>query len=437
MTRHISNLAVVVALAIAPGIPVAAQDGPAEPRVFTQIDVQGNSRFSDGDVLATAGLQPGGFYGEDDLRAAIEDLEFTGEFDSVRIRSAGDRLTITVDETPEFEGRLIFGAGFDSDSGAFGGAAVSIENALGIGAEIQGEVTIAEEVQTARLTIFDPDALGETIGAGIRLSYSNFDFDNTLFAYERFAIAPYLSFDLGSAGRLETRLEFSQTDLSEVDPTASAILQGEVGEQDAISFGVTYIYGGVDRRVDALTWGALFDVEYAFAGDADYIRTQAQADVFQPLPAGFALRSTLELGHITGLNGFTPRATDRFVLGGSALRGFERGTVSVRDINGATVTNLGGNSYGVLRTDLLLPVFAEQTALDVFVFGDLGSVWDLETSTAPSGTLLDDATLRSSVGIGASYDFDFGRLEAYIAAPGSDEIGDQEQIFGLTFRARF
>lgn len=409
----------------------------ATPRVFNEIIVEGNSRFSDRDILATAGLRLGETYGQQDLLEAIEDLEFTGEFNEVRIRSEGDRLIITVDETPRFEGQLVFGGGFDTDTGFFVGGTLQIENALGIDARINAELTLAEEIQTARFAVFDPDALSETIGLGIRFSYSNTEFDNVLFSYEDISLSPFVTFDLGRNRELETRLVFFETDLRDVDPSASAILQSEVGSESSIALGATYRFGGIDPSAGRFTWGLLLDAEYAFAGDADYIRAQVRGNFFLPMARGFALRSTAEFGHISGLNDYVVRATDRFVLGGASLRGFERGTVTVRDIDGNVDTNLGGNSFAVIRTDLLVPLFPENEDVGTFVFADIGSVWDLETDTGESGQLFDGFDLRASVGIGASYDFNFGRLEAYLAAPVEEGVGDDDQIFGIAFRTNF
>lgn len=438
-TKKNTSLTCVLGLAcvVALGCLTGTQAVAAEARVFSEIVVEGNSRFSDQDILVTANLRPGEFYEERDLRAAIEDLEFTGEFDLVRIRSDGSRLVIIVDETPEFQGVLTFGLGYESDTGAFGGAVLSIENALGIGADIFGEASVAEEVQTARLSVFDRDLLSDTAGAGIRLSYGNFEFDNTLFDYETASITPFVRLDFDGRSSLEARVSFGRTDIKNIDATASAILQAEAGDETATTLGLTYQLGNIDRTLDRLTWDALLAVDVGVGGDRQLTRTEARVNGFAPLPAGFALRSTLELGHIAGIGSDTTRATDRFVLGGASLRGFERGTVSVRDINGAVITDLGGTSYAALRTELLLPLLPDTPDVDIFAFGDVGSVWGLDSAVAPSGVLSEEADVRTSIGIGASYDFAFGRLEGYLAAPISKETGDQEQIFGLTFRARF
>jgi|GEM_PF-943686 len=435
--RELESTAAAFAVFGAVAASIAAGPAVADtPRAFSQIIVNGNARFSDQDVLATANLQPGEIYYADDLRAAIEALEFTGEFDFIRIRSDGTRLIVTVDETPTYEGLLTFGLGYDSDTGVFGRAVLSLENALGLGADVLGEITVAEEVQSAQVQVFDSDALSETAGVGLRLFYGAYEYDNTLFDYERMSIAPFVQMDLGG-GQAEARLTFTETDISAVAATGSSILQGDVGTRDATEIGLSYRFGGINQNAKRMTWSGMVSVDYGIAGDAKLIRSEGQVSVFAPLPAGFALRSTLEMGHVAGQGSAVTRANDRFVLGGASLRGFERGGVSVRDIDGTVVTDLGGTRFGALRTDVLLPVVADLPGVDVFAFVDAGSVWGLDSAVTPSGTLQDTSDLRTSVGLGASYDFALGRLEGYLASPSSQQVGDQEQVFGLTFRAQF
>ena len=409
----------------------------APARVFEEIDVRGNTRFSDRDILVTAGLEPGVLYGESDLRTAIEALEFTGEFDDVRIRSRGRTLIISVDEAPEFEGGFVFGLGYDSSTGVFGGLGLELDNALGFGEQITADAMVSEEVQTAQFAYFDNDALSPTIGVGFRLGYENYGYEKTLFNYERLSAEPFLRFELGAAGALETRLVFSRTDMYNIDEDASNILKSEKGTVDSLKFGATYTLGEIDRSSDNLTWAIVLDGEYAFSGEVNYSKFRVRGDVFAPLGRGFALRSTLEAGQISANRNGDIRSPDRFVLGGMSLRGFERGTISVRDDAANGSTNLGGERFGVMRTDLLIPVFGENAAVDTFVFTDIGSVWELNTDETPSGTLQDDYKVRSSYGIGASVDFSFGRLEMHLAQAGRTHRGDEEQLFGVVLRSNF
>ena len=414
-----------------------AQTAP-EARVFTEIRVEGNERFRDGDILVTADLQPGVLYSEEDLRLAVENLDFTGEFKSVRIYSEGPILFIDVDEQPAAEGQLTFGLGVDSDSGVFGAVGLRVSDAFGIGAELRGELTVAEEFVDLGFSIYDPDLFSETVGGGVRFAYTEYDYDNTLFEYDRWSITPFITVETGSRSDLELRLSLSETQISDVDPAASAILQSEAGTLQTQALGATYRFGGIDRTIDTASWGFALDAEVAgFGGDVKYTRAQARVAGFVPIGNGFAIRSALELARIKGRDGSQLRTTDRFFLGGSSLRGFERGEISPRDIDGATTTELGGNSLAVLRTDFLVPLFPEERGVDTFIFADVGAVWDIESSVAPSGVLQDSRTYRHSAGIGASIDTSFGRFEAYFAFAADGRAEDEEQKFGLTFRSQF
>lgn len=128
------------------------------------------------------------------------------------------------------------------------------------------------------------------------------------------------------------------------------------------------------------------------------------------------------------------RATDRFTLGGSAMRGFERGGISVRDVAADTATSLGGERYAVVRTDLVLPVLQDREGLDTFIFADVGNVWGLNDTSAADGIANTDGKWRSSAGFGFSLSTDMGRFEAHFAIETDDQAPDLTQEFGLAFR---
>lgn len=109
----------------------------------------------------------------------------------------------------------------------------------------------------------------------------------------------------------------------------------------------------------------------------------------------------------------------------------------MRDANGATATDLGGNTYATLQNEVILPFLRDRSEVDLFVFADIGSVWGLETNTAADGTIESERSWRTSNGIGASYETQLGRFEGYYAITTEGTGTDDERAFGLTFRADF
>lgn len=147
--------------------PSRAQETPG-PRIFEAIVVEGNSRFRDGDVTATSGLRTGVLLSQQDLLAAVETLEFTGEFENVVISSRGTTLIISVEETPEYSGGLTFGLGYDFDTGAFGAVGLSLDNLFGNQTQIRSNALVGDEVQTFDFLIQSGQFWGAERRGGVR-----------------------------------------------------------------------------------------------------------------------------------------------------------------------------------------------------------------------------------------------------------------------------
>ncbi len=452
MIKRICTLA-LLALTITPTAPFTAYaqqsaNAPA-PRLFTDIQVRGNDRFRDGDIIATSGLEPGTVLGQEDLLAAVEALEYTGEFENVVITSAGSTLIVMVDETPEYSGGLTFGLGYDSDTGVFGAAGLALDNAFGRNMELRGNLVVAQEAQTLRFEIRSKDFWSDGVRGGVRLGYENYEFENTVYEYTLANIEPYVVFDLNQSAALELRYTLASKDISNVSAGASPIIAAEAGRETSSGIGFSLatsssLLGGSSGLLDS--WSVRFDQDFTgLGGDTKLSTSKLALSARKNLgTGGVALRTRLEFGAVTGRSGDRPRASERFTLGGSALRGFARGTVSPRDIcagcaagGGDQVTQLGGDYYAVMRTDLLVPLFKERENIETFAFFDIGSVWGVDTTTAPAGTLNRDRNFRSAAGIGVSFDTELGKFEAYLALAESAQRYDELQPFGLTFRSDF
>lgn len=433
------------ALALSAGLAVANP----EPRVFNQIDVRGNERFRDQDVIVSSGLQTGVLLGQEDLVAAVEALEYTGEFEDIVITSDGDTLIVTVEEAPTYSGGLTFGLGYDTNNGVFGVAGLSIDDAFGTQAELRGNLFFADEVQTLRFQIKSEDFWSQDMRGGVRVSYGNYEYDNTTFQFETAKVEPYIVFDAWDRGALEFRYTFARSDIKNVDATASPIIQGEAGALNNSGVGFSFATGSsfFDAERPPLDgWSLRFDQDFTgLGGDTELSFSRLSLAARKQLSSnGFAIRTRIEMGAVVGLGSDDPRASERVSLGGARLRGFERGTVAPRDVclgcgvgGSDQTTLLGGNYYAVARTDLLIPLFPARPEFETFAFFDIGSAWNVDTATAPSGTLEDEKDWRRSIGIGASFDTQLGKFEAYYAVDTDGNAFDEVQEFGLTFRTQF
>jgi len=424
-------------LFVAFATPISAQDA----RVFDEIIVTGNDRFRDGDVLATSGLEVGVPYTESDIVAAVEALEFTGEFRDIRIFSKDTTLTISVDEEPSFQGSLSFGLGYDSDDGVFGALGVKIADAFGGPTDLSLEVTVAEEVTKAAANVSNPRFWGEGRPGGVRASLQEFSYEDALFDFGEAKVGPYLTFGEQPGPVGEVRLNLRATDVDGIDATASDILKAEGGENTTYGLGGSVVFGAAEGS--DIPWALRFDLD-VYGGDIDYTDARITWSSRVPIFAGTHLRTRGALGSVMGRGGSATTIAERFSIGGSRMRGFARNGISVQDLCAGCgtggddiITDLGGQNFAVLQNDLEMPLFGEGSPIMPSVFVDVGSVWDIDADTAPSGVLLDEQEWRSSAGLAVSAKTPLGDLVASYALVTNAEDTDDTAEFNLFFSNEF
>lgn len=410
-----------------------------DARVFSIISVTGNERFRDGDILVTSGLEVGQPYTEEDIVAAVEALEFTGEFTKVRIFSSGETLTIDVDEEPEYSGDLTFGLGVDSDVGVFGSIGLSLDNILG-GKSLTSDLTFSKEVVIGRASLSGDAFWPGARAGGVRVEFADFDYDDTLFDFRTALLQPYVSFGEGAEGFAgELRLSGLWTDISSIDADASAIIQAEEGRRFVAGPGVALNWQGTSGT--PWTAGASIDV---YGGDAEFAEVTLAFATSLPIADWSSLRVRGRLGAVEAFGSNTTTAADRLTLGGTSMRGFARGGISPVDFcagcggGGADVTTtLGGERYAVLQTDLLLPRLSDRLPFTPGLYFDIGSVWDVDSAAAPSGVLFDDVVWRSSAGLAITAETPLGDFSASYALTTNAEDFDETERFTLSFVSEF
>ncbi|MEO1551227.1 MAG: BamA/TamA family outer membrane protein, partial [Pseudomonadota bacterium] len=381
---------VVLVITVASTTLVWAQD--TQLRAFDEIKVVGNSRFTDQQIIETSGLLTDQPLGRQDLLAAVEALEFTGEFEEVQIFEAGAALVIEVDEEPQSSGALTGALGADSDVGLVGTVGVRLNDAPVVGGTLRARASIAEEFQRARAGV-DLPVLAFGRPGGADLFFANEAFDENRFSFRTFGLEPYLTLQKDDSSETRASVFAYSADMYDVDADASAILRGEEGEEEYVGLSIGHTRR--NGRAGGVKTTLSLSQELAFGSeDRSFATTSLAFSAQVPLGrSGLTLASSVAGAGVFALSGDGARAVDRFTLGGLRLRGFERGTIGPRDLCdscgpvGAEVNErLGGDFFAVARTELQAPIAPERLGqLKGFVFADLGSAWGLDTDTQATG----------------------------------------------------
>ena len=167
-------------------------------------------------------------------------------------------------------------------------------------------------------------------------------------------------------------------------------------------------------------------------GNVSYFRNDLSGTNYYTPFKDWLIASHIRLGHILGISEDV-QIPERFVLGGSTLRGFAQGGVGPRDKT--TLDALGGEFIynGYVETSMPIGLPAE-FAIRGRLFTDFGGVTGVSPSNA---NVVDDNTPRVSIGMGLGWVSPFGPISLDFAHPVKKEDLDQEEKFRFNIGTRF
>lgn len=412
--------------------------GPASGQIakgvkFSGVDVRGNTRSSDAEIMALCGLNASRTYQDADLKAALECLGQSSEFKAVSFNTEGQTLIVNVQEAPKYTGLLDVSVTADTDRGLSGRLYIQDRDLFERGLIGSGELELSREENTLSLGLIDPDLFGSGNEGGIALSYGKYAYDDAKYKFERLSIAPFLRVPFSDSQAFTFRAGVQLDEMYDIDAAISPILRDEGGRRTSPF--VSLEYSGLFEPTT--TTRIALDASQTFLGlGQDHLSSITKARVKMinaMIPERLSFTLELEGGHIESLEEKSTRAVGRFFLGGSELRGFApRG---VGPIDGGQF--LGGNSYAVIRAETNSPIATISGAqISGGLFADLGGAWGLD-NTAGFSPVDDQARLRASVGLSMTIQIGEVPLNLYYAHPLEYEAQDNTQSFGLALSTRF
>lgn len=420
------------------------------PRIFVErIDIEGNATTLDRVVRRQFRIAEGDPFNPREIRESAERIRALGYFTNAEVNaregSAPDQVIVDVDVEEKPTGTLSFGGSYGTNGGFALIASFSENNFLGRGQRLALTFSGAEDNQVYDIRFTEPALLGRDLALDFELGYRETDrafadYDTTIARF-----SPGLTFPVSESGRLRVFYKAESVELSNYDHTGTLIAD-EVAQGQLWSSALGYTYSFDTRRTGLNpNAGVLLQFGQEFAGlggDSTYVkstvRAQAQTTI---LNEEVTLRASIEGGMLNYSSG-TSRVTDRYLIGGSIMRGFTPDGIGPRervvDGGGAVLVNdaLGGNLYAVAKLEADFPLgLPEEYGIRGGVFYDVGSVWDLDL-TNPN-VLYSDFSLRHVVGVSLFWETPLGPLRFNFSKALQKEDFDREQTFNLTVSTQF
>jgi outer membrane protein insertion porin family len=417
------------------GRVVVVLNGDPARRVYVRrINVSGNSRTRDEVVRREFRQFESSWYDGRRIRLSRDRVDRLGYFSEVEVETnevpgTFDQVDLTMSVKEKPTGSLLIGAGFSSADNLSLTASIKQDNVFGSGNYLGIELNTSQSNRTLVFSSVDPYFTNDGISRALDLYYRTVKPINsqgedyelvTPGASIRFGV-PFSEYDTVFFGigyeRTEIRGEVAL-------PLSYEIFREEFGSKtDSVPLTLGWQRDGRDS---ALVPNAgryqRFNLEWGFAGDTRYTRTNYQLQQYWPFTKRITLGLNGELGIGEGLDGKDYPIFKNFFGGGlGTVRAFDQGSLGPVDQKGAFI---GGNRRFNLNAELYVPFpgTGNDRTLRIFGYADAGNVWGEDED-------VELESLRASVGLGLSWISPVGPLKLSYGAPVRKQRTDRIQRF--------
>jgi len=405
---------------------------PQRRAYVRRINVSGNTRTRDEVIRREFRQFESAWYDGQKIKLSRDRVDRLGFFKQVAVDTSpvagtSDQVDLTVNVEEKPTGNLLLGAGFSSADKLSLSASIKQENVFGTGNYLGLELNTSKSNRTLVLSTLDPYFTDNGVSRALDIYYrttsplSSQGGDYELItpgASVRFGV-PFNEYDTVYFG-----LGIKQTEIRGDAglPFAYSEYRKKFGAK-SISVPLTLAWAR-DNRDSVLvpTEGRYqrVNLEWGFAGDTNYLRTDYEVQQYMPISNRFTLGLKGQFGWGKGLSGKPFPVFNNYYGGGlGSVRGFEQSSLGPRDPTGSII---GGPKQVSLNAELYVPFpgSGNDRTLRMFGYADAGNVWGESEPIRLSD-------LRASVGVGVSWISPVGPLKISFGTPIKSDPKDKIQ----------
>lgn len=430
------------------GLKIDIKEGP---RIFVNnILIHGNTRTVDEVIRREFVLAERDPFNESRLKTSerrVGGLGFFKDIKMVEVPSTGKPgwVDINLDVTEQSTGDVNFSVGYATTDGPVGMIRLAERNLFGRAYEVSSTLQLAKRNKQVSLDFVNPYLFGRDLAYGIGVFYTKYDRDDTSSYNERsVGIRNWIGYTLLPHLVQRWSYSISRENVGTVGENAFPLVQQEKGKFTNSDIGHELSYDRRDNRFVA-TRGYFVTISNQFSGlggNVRYIKNTLTAAYYKTLGENIVLSVDGQCGTISGL-GKRVRISDKFLLGGNNLRGFDYGGVGPHGF-GASPSNkkkdwddaLGGDIMFNMSAQINFPLgLPEDFSVSGHVFLDAGTLWDTKLSKRVKSYNKDNPNnkigaynskkIRAAAGLGISWASPMGVIGIDYAVPFSKAKGDQ------------
>ena len=409
----------------------------AQRNFVEEIRINGNDRTLDRVIRRRFEIVEGDSFNQLRLSNSIRNIRNLGYFSNVQSNvlpgSQSDQSVIDITVEEKSTGTFSLGFGYSSLDDASVQIGIEESNFLGTGRGVRASAAVSSNKTNFRLGITEPYLWDrELLGSIDAFRDENKYSDVTI---ERLGLDTAVGFRARDNyyHRISYLIAETQTSTSSTTATSTS---GDEGGKIISELGYTLSQDKRDNRFDPRE-GYYWRLSNSFSGiggDVQYIKSTARGQYFMP----FAFKRAVlgfdgKIGVVDGLGEDVSRS-NRFVIGGRDIRGFESDGIGPRDTGDDSA--VGGNQYYSGSVNIVSDIGLDpDLSVRWTVFYDFGSLWGVDNTSGVTGA--DDDMMRSTFGYGFFWDTAIGPLTFSWTVPISEESYDETQSFQFSFGGRF
>ncbi|MBR1545104.1 MAG: outer membrane protein assembly factor BamA [Alphaproteobacteria bacterium] len=411
-----------------------------------KIDVKNNTRTYEKVIRKNLNFDEQDIYNSAKIKSSEQKIYETGFFETVKIvpkpvLGTPDKVNIDVNVAEKSTGELSLGAGWSSLNKGFIEFGIKENNFMGKGQTLGFTSTFSGTQNNFSLSFIEPYLFDRDLMGGVDAYYNQYNYSSN-YGYDIDTVG--LAFKLGwnYNDHLSQRFRISgknekMTNIS--DSLSSQLLEG-VGDYDVFKLGQTITYR--DQTIDFVNdtrqgYVLSYSTDYAgLGGDKYFIKNDISVkQTFSFWDNVWQFGISVYAGKIKALNDTTLSRSDRYLLGGDNLRGFEYGGIGARS---ASNTNYayGGNweVNGTFQFNFPIGI-PKKYKISGYIFYDWGKL-GRPVLTDYTNILYSDK-VRTSAGYGISWNSPIGAINVSWAYPISYEEYDKRQRFRFSIGTGF
>ena len=413
---------------------------------INKIEVKNNTRTHDRVIRKQLNFDEQDIYNSSKLASSKQKLMETGFFENVNITPiavlhTNDKINIKVDGAEKSTGELSLGAGWSSLNKGFFEFGIKETNFMGKGQTLSFSSIFSGTSNNYSLSFIEPYLFGRDLQGGVDASYRKYKYADTYgYDWDNAGLGFTLGWSYNDNLFHKLRLYGGNTKYVNISSNLPSSITEGLSDKNVYRIGQTLTYR--DQIIDYVNdtrqgYSLSISNDYAgFGGDKYYVKntfTAKQYISFWDNEWQFSI--LFNAGKIKALNGTTLSSSDRFVLGGDTLRGFEYGGIGARNTQYTSYT-YGGNWEVNGTFQLNFPIgIPKKYKVSGYVFYDWGKLGLPELS---SYTNIEYSNLvRTSVGYGIAWNSPIGALNFSWAYPIHYEEYDERQRFRFSIGTDF